>query len=496
MRASRQIPLLAAAALLGGGWRLYLAAVYAGWEESDYGNLAMVRGVLDGRFLHYDMSHMPGYYALGALALAATGDAVVAARAVSWLGGMAALLLACRLTARVEGTLALALAALLLCLQPEFSLYAASSLREPVYAAFVVGMLAALSRERLALAGLCAGLAFFVRFDGVLALGPAMLLHALGRPGRLQRLGHTFGPLLGCILLWSVYCRIDHGTFLFWSHAVSVNVETGLGAEAVSTAEWLWAGTQVSGTLLAWVLPWRIGWGVWAALIASLLLVPWRRHGLERTWAVLGLGMLGVWGGIGFVGQHSPEHNLYWKWLCPIIPVIVPLGVIALLRLTRRLQPAARAAVLALVVAQAVISGLAETHRQWALSEDWYRPQLDLAQQIEAEIPESVPLLLDNIPACWLDRRHHGWQLTSWFDVPSAPGDEADFARWLAAEQIGWVLWFREDWTQAPHVAPFLAQGGVWEAPGGQLRLVERGREDGYGWIWFEVLSTPSSGGQ
>ena len=30
-----------------------------GWEESDYGNLQMVRGVFDSGFCSYDMNHMP-----------------------------------------------------------------------------------------------------------------------------------------------------------------------------------------------------------------------------------------------------------------------------------------------------------------------------------------------------------------------------------------------------------------------------------------------------
>ena len=482
---SPHLAILATVALIGGAWRLFLAGRYAGWEESDYGNLAMVRGVLDGRFLHYDMNHMPGYYALGALALVFTGDAVTAARGVSLLGGLAALLLATHLAGRLGGPLAMALAGLLLCVQPEFALYAASSLREPVYAAFVVGMLAALSRERLAAASLLAGLAFLVRFDGALALAPALALHALGRPDRPRRLLAAFGPLAAVAALWSVYCRIDHGTFLFWSHAVAVNVETGLGEEATSPLAWLLAGLRVSLALLAEVLPSRVGWGVWLALILSLGSVPWTRHGLHRTWTVLGLSMLGVWAGIGLVGQHAPEHNLYWKWLCPIIPIIVPLAVVSLLHWTRRLAPALQAGLLVLVVAQALAAELKETHRQWALSEDWYRPQLRLAQHVEQDIPEAVPLLLDNIPACWINRRHHGRSMTSWFDVPSAPGDPVAFERWLRAERIGWVLWFREDWTQAPAVAPFLADGGTWEGEG--LRLVERDREDGYGWIWFEV---------
>ena len=53
--------------------------------------------------------------------------------------------------------------------------------------------------------------------------------------------------------------------------------------------------------------------------------------------------------------------------------------------------------------------------------------------------------------------------------------------------RIHWVMWFREEWTQAPKVAPFLEKGGRWER--GDVVLIERDREDGYGWIWFEVVS-------
>src|SRR5688572_20556006 len=90
-------------ALAGAPWRLSLAARYAGWEESDYGDRAMVRGVLDARFLHYDMNHMPGYYALCALVLAAVGDTVVAAKGVSRVSGCVALGLAVVLCRKLAG---------------------------------------------------------------------------------------------------------------------------------------------------------------------------------------------------------------------------------------------------------------------------------------------------------------------------------------------------------------------------------------------------------
>ena len=94
-------------------------------------------------------------------------------------------------------------------------------------------------------------------------------------------------------------------------------------------------------------------------------------------------------------------------------------------------------------------------------------------------------MLLDNIPACWIDRRRHERPLTSWFDVPVPANQPAAFGRWIARQDMGWVLWFREDWTQAPVVAPFLADGGVWTD--GSVVLTEVRREDGYGWIFFRV---------
>ena len=249
--------------------------------------------------------------------------------------------------------------------------------------------------------------------------------------------------------------------------------------------DWWRSGLTVSVALVGWMMPWRIGWGVWIGLLLALLTVPWRRHGLHRSWVLLAVLMTGVWAGIGLVGQHDPVHNLYWKWLCPIVPVVVPLGVMGLLKISRR---SGGRILIGAVIIQALASGLKETHRQWALSESWYRPQLDLAQWIEAEIPEQTPLLVDNIPACWINRRHHNRELVSWFDVPSIPGDEDSFARWLSTEEIGLVLWFHEEWTQAPVVAPHLSGGGHWSSGG--VSLTELRREDGYGWILYEVHHT------
>ncbi|RME21107.1 MAG: hypothetical protein D6798_18910 [Deltaproteobacteria bacterium] len=483
---SRRGTAITGAALLGGlAWRLWLMGRYYGWEESDYGNLAMVRGVLDGHFLHYDMNHMPGYYGLAAVVLAVVGDTVVAARAVSLVGGLVALWLALRLARHLAGDRAAAVTGLLLVFQPEFALYAATSLREPLYAAFVLGCLLMLGRERLVAAGALAGAAFLVRFDAAVILGLVMAAHALGRGPRLRRLVAASTPLLAAIAAWSTYTWIDHGTPLFWQHAVAVNVETGLGAEAEGRLQWVANGLAVSASLFARVLPSRIGWGPWLGLFAACLWTPWRRHGLPRTATTLALAMLGFWLSIGFVGQHSPDHNLYWKWLCPVVPVAVPVAIAGLLRLLAGLPPTAGRVVLGIAVLQALVAGFVETGRQVRRSAAWYGPQLHLARWIEEEVPVDVPLLIDNIPACWIDRRPHERAMTSWFDVPVPPGDPEAFAAWLRQEGIGWVLWFREEWTQAPVIAPFLADGGDWRAGG--VHLHEVAREDGYGWILFAV---------
>jgi hypothetical protein len=200
--------------------------------------------------------------------------------------------------------------------------------------------------------------------------------------------------------------------------------------------------------------------------------------------------MLGLWAGIGFVGQHVPSHNLYWKWLCPIIPVVIPVAVLGMWQVVDRLGsvlgPAAGVMLMIGGLGQAVGSNLNETERQRARSEEWYRPQLELALWVEENVAEGTPMVIDNIPACWIRRRPNGHEMVSWFDVPVAAGDQHGFARWVRDEEIQWVMWFREDWTQAPKIAPFLANGGTWEVDG--VRLVQRDREDGYGWIWFEVV--------
>ncbi len=484
--------LVAACAVVSGAWRLWLGTVYAGWEESDYGNLAMIQGVVAGHFLHYDMNHMPGYYGLAALVHVVVDDAVVAGRSVSWIGGVAALVAAMWLAARGGGRPAVLLTASALVAQPEFSLYAASSLREPVYAAGLMGFLVAWVYHRPWLAGLAGCLAFSVRFDAMLILPMVVALDSIGRRAPGKDALRALLPVFVAALLWSVYCRVEHGTFQFWAHSVAVNLETGLGEEATGPVEWGLAGAGVALRLLARLLPWRLGWGVWLAVWLTALLLDWRKPGLERSMLLLTAVSTAFWLSLGFVGQHAPEHNLYWKWMFPLVPLwgaVAGVGGARLVRLVAERGTWGRLAAtggVVLALGQAWVAHAQETERQVVRSHDLYAPQVAIARWVEAEIPDDRVLLVDNIPACWINRRAHRRTLESWFDVPVADGDADGLATWLEQKDVPWVLWFAEDWTRAPEIAPQLRRGG--SVPIGRLQLVERSREDEYGWILYEVV--------
>ena len=127
-RSKQQLFICMALALL---LRIFFVQTYYGWEESDYGNLAMVYGVWDSGFTHYDMNHMPGYYFVGALFYALIRSSIWAGIGVSVLSGMGSLYLVYRFASRWSTPSAAMLVFIGLLLQPEFSLYSSSSLREP-----------------------------------------------------------------------------------------------------------------------------------------------------------------------------------------------------------------------------------------------------------------------------------------------------------------------------------------------------------------------------
>ena len=324
---------------LGLLWRLWLSTEFYGWEESDYGNLAMVWGVLESGFTQHELDHMPLYYVFCALVMAVVGDSVIAAGLVSMLAGVVAMGLSIGLADRVFGRRVAIFSGLLMIVQPEFALYSASFLREPLYAAFIMWMLWELVSDRPLRAGLAAMAGFLVRFDGGLSLGFVLLGWVCLNRREWRRRVLSLVPLVLGILGWAMYYHSIEGTWAFWSHAAQTNVNTGLGEEATSRFGWWARGGAVSFALLTELLPSRIGWGIAIGAGFVVLAQARKRTESERLWVLTAVALVGCWAGIGFVAQHDANHNLYWKWLCPFVPVVIPVGVLQVLRWIDALKP-------------------------------------------------------------------------------------------------------------------------------------------------------------
>jgi hypothetical protein len=73
----------------------------------------------------------------------------------------------------------------------------------------------------------------------------------------------------------------------------------------------------------------------------------------------------------------------------------------------------------------------------------------------------------------------------TWMDLDTLDGGPEGFAAWARRERIRYVTWFREDWTLAPAVAPWLGYPVVHRVGG--LRFTPLRDEPGYGWILYAV---------
>ena len=109
---------------------------------------------------------------------------------------------------------------ILLFFQPEFSLYSASALREPLYTAYLIGMLYCLIQYQWLPASILAALSFTVRFEAPVALFP-LLLYLLRRKEQSMPMKYIL-PMLITIALWMWYCHEVFGHVRFWQHAREV----------------------------------------------------------------------------------------------------------------------------------------------------------------------------------------------------------------------------------------------------------------------------------
>ena len=485
--------------VLAAAWRLCLMESYYGWEESDYGNLAMTKGVLDGGFRHFDMNHLPLYYAVSAGVMAVVGNATLASIGVSLVSGVALVGATVLLAFRVFGVGVAWLTGLLLVFQPELALYSASSLREPLYGFLVILALLYINQRRVVVASVVAGAAFLTRMDALLIFSPmllfagAMLARRRGRPVWVGSITGVM-PMLTIVGLWATYCFFEHGTFVFWGHSIAVNLETG-GTELDGFN--LVNGLAVTGALFGPILSSKIGLFVLCGWVAGILQTQWKVQSQQRDVAILSVLLLGFWLALGFFGQHEPGHNLYWKWLYGVAPPLIVVGAAGLLRLGRALPMASlgQNLVLAFAVGQSIFAMLSETDRQVQLSEEILGPQVELARWIEVETADDNVMLLDNVPERWLSRREHSRVLYTWMDLPicedgtsSCSWTPEQFGRWIEETGVEYVLWYGEEWTGAPNAAPWLGEHEPWTNGGVTLnprRSARLGHIDS--WVFYEV---------
>ena len=472
--------------------RMILAPRFFGWEEGDYGDLMMVREVLDSGFTWFRVAHMPAWYVLGAVARLAVPDARLSALGMTMLFSVATAVVTGQIARRCFGAAPGWLAGLWVAFQPESALYGASTLREPVYAAFGVFGAWALVEGRPRLAAALLGLAFLTRMEAFLTWMPAAvftMIFVLGLPWR--RVLAAAVVLLGPVLAWQAYVTAVHQEGVFFAAPLGVNL-AGEAAGELRGADWLIQGLETLAALATWTLPRKLGgWWLALALLGAGVL------GIQRTSRRLGLGILsfavlslGLWLGEGFLAHHEPNHNLYWSWLLPVVPWLALCAAAGFAWIESQLPQgrALRAFVAGVGVLAGTPSFASEMQYQIDRANRWYRPQLDLARWLEDELPVGSAVLTSSIPECWLKRTPGDLRVFNWWkDAPEelrgAPA--AALGRWIENEGIVMVMWFREDWTDAPAVAPYLAAGITVDA--GPVRLVPVDREDEYGWILFMV---------
>ena len=97
-------------------------------------------------------------------------------------------------------------------------------------------------------------------------------------------------------------------------------------------------------------------------------------------------------------------------------------------------------------------------------------------------------MLTSAIPEVWLTRTSTpAVRVYAFNTLPAHLRDAppAIVGDYLLAEDIRYVWWFREEWTEASVILPQLAAGAVTEL--GEAVAIPVDREDEYGWILYVV---------
>jgi hypothetical protein len=471
-------------------WRIVLVRLYWGHEEEDWGNLEIVRGVLDTRFTYVETEHMPLFAWLAALITRVVGDVHLGCLVITVGCGAIAVALVTWIGTRWLSPAAGLIAGLAMCFQPESALYSASPLRESLYVALMLAGIVLVGRRYLAWGATVLSVAFLARFNVAFSILPALVLWALlPRDEPLgRRVWIAAAAIAAVVLAWALYYHHDTGHWAFWGRVVEVN--TGGAVADLYPRERIAAMVWAVGGLFVLVLPDHVGWIVLPlAIVGGVAL----HRGLARRpdagrWLLLcALGTVGLLATTALVSTYEPGHNLYWKWLTPSVPFLLLLGahgaVLALARLPR-------GAVVALGVAALGLTGFnyaAETRAQIQLSEQLYGTQVRLVRWVEHDWEPGVAVLADGIAASWLRGRRSGVRVVSWEDVGLPQDDPQAFGAWLQRQRIGLVMWFSEEWFGAMDAAGYL-EGGE-EQTIGPTRLLPLVREDGYGLIAYQAVA-------
>jgi len=558
------VVLFLAAALV----RCFLSSRFFGWEEGDYGNLMMIREVIDSGFTWFRTAHMPGWYSMAAMLQWTHEDPRASALAMTLCFSSLNVALAGLLARKVLNPAAGWLAGGWLIFQPEMALYGASTLRSPVFASLgFLAMAFLIWGARARGFGLTA-LAFLVRMEAFASLYlPALWSWMRDRGQGLRRIGLPVVLLFGVVIGWQAYIsliqerclgvefniedihRCWETAFLLGPLTQNLAPDVHGGQESFALGAWFKQGLLTSWVLLSWTLPRKVSWAV---LIAAAVGLVAMLRGVGRpggaSVAIYALFALGVWLLEGFLAHHDPNHNLYWVWLLPAVPFIALLGAAGWFTVDRRLLAAPGSVRLALFTVMLVAplpSFVSEADYQMERAERWYRPQLELSRWMEDTLPAGTGVLVSSIPEVWLKRQEQDLRVYSWWLLPDEtrvaveeellriptqselynryqadPGTVAwdelpptaqtlklnRVGAFLKRERIQYVMWFEEDWTEAPSIAPFL--GYRYDSEGrlqpseqhqaGPVLLTPVDRtpplsEQGYGWILYVVTASDSS---
>ena len=479
-----------AVATLALGWRVWLATVYMGHEEEDWGNLEIIRGVIDSRFAYVESEHMPLFVWLSAAVARIVGDVHLGALIVPIVCGAVAVGLTTWIGMRWLGPAVGIVAGLAMCFQPESALYSASPLRESLYVALMMGGILLVGRRHVGAGAGVLALAFLARFNIAFSILPALVLWACLQPDRQLRKRALVGAggVAVVVLAWAAWYHSETGSWAFWGRVVEMN--TGDAVGDLSGREHVAAVAGAVGGLFALVLPGHVGWLVVPlAVVGAVRLVreeaPRREPARWLGWCAL--GTLGLLGATALVSAHEWGHNLYWKWLTPSVPFLLLFGAYGALGLLRRLPRSPAIGIAALLV---VVTGLGyalETRRQVRLSDQLYGTQVRLARWLEQAWEPQVGVVTGGIASAWLHRRHGSIRVFDWTAEGLPRDDPEAFGRWLVERRIGLVMWFDEEWFGAADAAGYLADGV--ERSMGPARLVPIVREDGYGMIAWQVVT-------